>query len=128
MNRKGFTLTELITVIVIIGVVLLIVIPVTTNIMGDNDKEKGMAYVQTLENAVNTYCDMYSVEDVTYKDLKEENLIDESTDVLSSTLNDETAFKRENGKVVDSKKNVLSISLTINGNSYTCTKISCKKQ
>ena len=36
MNKKGFTLTELIVVIVIIGLVLLIVIPVSSNIMQNN--------------------------------------------------------------------------------------------
>ena len=49
MNKKGFTLTELIVVIVIIGLVLLIVIPVSSNIMQNNAEEKGKFYVQTLE-------------------------------------------------------------------------------
>lgn len=128
MNKKGFTLTELIAVIAIIGIVLLIVIPVTNTIMKDNDKEKGMAYVQTLEDAVNTYCDMYSVEKVTYVELQKEKLINNSTDVSLGDTTTTTTFTRKDGKVFIGEEAVLSVNLTINKKSYTCTKTSCTQK
>lgn len=123
MNKKGFTLTELIAVIAIIGIVLLIVIPVTNTIMKDNDKEKGMAYVQTLEDAVNTYCDMYGVDEVTYDDLINEKLIISSTDV---SLEETLPFVRIEGKVSIKGEEGLSVDLAINNKHYTCTKTSCE--
>ena len=92
MNKKGFTLTELIVVIVIIGLVLLIVIPVSSNIMQNNAEEKGKFYVQTLENAVNTYCDMYKTNNVTLEELTSEGLFKTdgsngvSTDLTEATF------------------------------------------
>ena len=83
MNKKGFTLTELIVVIVIIGLVLLIVIPVSSNIMQNNAEEKGKFYVQTLENAVNTYCDMYKTNNVEFSELETEGLSSNNSNRVS---------------------------------------------
>ena len=58
MNKKGFTLTELITVIAIIGLILLITIPVYTGVMNNNKEEKYKLYVETVEKAVLTYADI----------------------------------------------------------------------
>ena len=127
MNKKGFTLTELIVVIVIIGLVLLIVIPVSSNIMQNNAEEKGKFYVQTLENAVNTYCDMYKTDNVTLKELKNEGLFKtESSNGVSINLTDATFSRNENGTVLY-LNDILKIPVTINGANYTCTKAECSK-
>lgn len=127
MNKKGFTLTELIVVIVIIGLVLLIVIPVSSNIMQNNAEEKGKFYVQTLENAVNTYCDMYKTNNVMLKDLKSEGLFKESSNgVRTNNLQDEANFYRENGTVKFNNKE-LEIPVRINGANYICSKAKCIK-
>lgn len=128
MNKKGFTLTELIVVIVIIGLVLLIVIPVSSNIMQNNAEEKGKFYVQTLENAVNTYCDMYKTNNVMLKDLKSEGLFktESSNGVMTNNLQDEANFYRENGTVKFNNKE-LEIPVRINGANYICSKAKCIK-
>ena len=128
MNKKGFTLTELIVVIVIIGLVLLIVIPVSSNIMQNNAEEKGKFYVQTLENAVNTYCDMYKTNNVMLKDLKSEGLFktESSNGVGTNNLQDEANFYRENGTVKFNNKE-LEIPVRINGANYICSKAKCIK-
>ena len=128
MNKKGFTLTELIVVIVIIGLVLLIVIPVSSNIMQNNAEEKGKFYVQTLENAVNTYCDMYKTNNVTLEVLTSEGLFKtESSNGVSTKLTDATFSRKPDGTVkVDGQD--LIISVIINGTEYTCDKTKCEKK
>ena len=130
MNKKGFTLTELIVVIVIIGLVLLIVIPVSSNIMQNNAEEKGKFYVQTLENAVNTYCDMYKTDNVTLKELTSEGLFKtESSNGVSTNLGGNVEFSRVNGIVQrnDTEKDEeFKILVIINGANYICSKTECK--
>lgn len=126
MNKKGFTLTELIVVIVIIGLVLLIVIPVSSNIMQNNAEEKGKFYVQTLENAVNTYCDMYKTDSVTLEQLTNEGLFKtKSSNGVSMSLKEAT-FSRANG-IVQLGDKKLEIPVTINETKYTCDKTKCTK-
>ena len=127
MNKKGFTLTELIVVIVIIGLVLLIVIPVSSNIMQNNAEEKGKFYVQTLENAVNTYCDMYKTNNVMLKDLKSEGLFKESTNGVRAKLENTDKFFREDDGTVKFKGQDLKITVKINETEYTCDKTKCIK-
>lgn len=127
MNKKGFTLTELIVVIVIIGLVLLIVIPVSSNIMQNNAEEKGKFYVQTLENAVNTYCDMYKTNNVTLKELTSEGLFKtESSNGVSTKLTDATFSREADGTVKFFNGQDLIISVIINGTEYSCSKAECK--
>lgn len=127
MNKKGFTLTELIVVIVIIGLVLLIVIPVSSNIMQNNVEEKGKFYVQTLENAVNTYCDMYKTDNVTLEELKREGLFKtESSNGVSTKLTDATFSREADGTVKFFNGQDLIISVIINGTEYSCSKAECK--
>lgn len=131
MNKKGFTLTELIVVIVIIGLVLLIVIPVSSNIMQNNAEEKGKFYVQTLENAVNTYCDMYKTNNVTLEELTSEGLFKTVSSNGVSTSLKEATFSRANGIVqLDDEElddEELKIPVTINGTEYSCSKTECNK-
>ena len=128
MNKKGFTLTELIVVIVIIGLVLLIVIPVSSNIMQNNAEEKGKFYVQTLENAVNTYCDMYNTNEVTLEELTSEGLFKtESSNGVSANLEKKDEFSRETDGTVKFNNKKLEISVKINGANYICSKTECSK-
>jgi len=125
MNKKGFTLTELIVVIVIIGLVLLIVIPVSSNIMQNNAEKKGTFYVQTLENAVNTYCDMYKTNNVTLKELTSEGLFKTGSSNGVSTDLTEAPFYRDPDGTVKFNNKELEIPVKINGANYICSKTKC---
>ena len=133
MNKKGFTLTELIVVIVIIGLVLLIVIPVSSNIMQNNAEEKGKFYVQTLENAVNTYCDMYKTNNVEFSELEAEGWFSKNSNRVSSDDLTDASFQISSAGEVQIKKRTEStyssilLNVTINGTEYTCDKTKCEK-
>lgn len=134
MNKKGFTLTELIVVIVIIGLVLLIVIPVSSNIMQNNAEEKGKFYVQTLENAVNTYCDMYKTNNVEFSELETEGLFSKNSNRVSSDDLTDASFRISSAGEVQIKKatettySSILLDVTINGTEYTCDKTKCEKK
>lgn len=133
MNKKGFTLTELIVVIVIIGLVLLIVIPVSSNIMQNNAEEKGKFYVQTLENAVNTYCDMYKTNNVEFSELETEGLFSKNSNRVSSDDLTDASFQISSAGEVQIKKatettySSILLNVTINGTEYSCSKTECSK-
>ena len=50
MNKKGFTLIELIAVIVIMGMLLMIVLPATGRIMASNDKREYDEYYRLVKH------------------------------------------------------------------------------
>ena len=55
MNKKGFTLIELIAVIVILGMLLMIVLPATSRIMTSNDKREYDEYYKLIKAAAIKY-------------------------------------------------------------------------
>ena len=55
MNKKGFTLIELIAVIVIIGMLLMIVMPATSRIMASNDTREYDEYYKLIRYAAYKY-------------------------------------------------------------------------
>ena len=57
MKKKGFTLIELIAVIVIMGLLLLIVLPATTRLMKENKNKKYDEYYNLIEKAALLYAD-----------------------------------------------------------------------
>ena len=124
MNKKGFTLTELIVVIVIIGLVLLIVIPVSSNIMQNNAEEKGTFYVQTLENAVNTYCDMYKTNNVEFSELETEGLFSKnsnrvfSDDLTNASFQISSTGEVQIRKATEATYSSILLNVTINGTKY----------
>ena len=50
MKNKGFTLIELIAVVVMMGLILLIVFPITSRIMRDNESQEYQKYYEIVEN------------------------------------------------------------------------------
>lgn len=123
MKKNGFTLTELIAVFVIIGLVIIVAIPVSNSIMKNNEKERAMLYVETLEKAVTTYCDLYYSGDVSctvsYEELKSKKLVnDYNYKGVIANINDKTNFGiNDNIEVEFTKDSKLA---------YTCTKTQCK--
>jgi uncharacterized repeat protein (TIGR02543 family)/prepilin-type N-terminal cleavage/methylation domain-containing protein len=85
MNKKGFTLVELVVAIAILGVITLIAIPTVKSIQSNNTKSKYITYEKALTTSGKAYTDAYD-EDlfgaansgcaiVNYSDLKERDLI-----------------------------------------------------
>lgn len=56
-NRFGFTLTELIVVIAIMGVILILALPQVANIQRANKDSKYETYQKSLETAAKLYVD-----------------------------------------------------------------------
>ena len=84
-NRKGFTLVEVLAVIVILGIITGISIPLIRNIREQNDNKKYKVYADSLTASSKLYIDNYS-EDIfghsesgcaylTYEDLEEKGLL-----------------------------------------------------
>lgn len=123
MKKNGFTLTELIAVFVIIGLVIIVAIPVSNSIMKNNEKERAMLYVETLEKAVTTYCDLYysgnsSDCEVSYSELKNKKLVNDYNykGVKANIINDTSFEINVNIEVEFTKDNKLV---------YRCTKTHC---
>lgn len=101
INIKGFTLTELIAVIAIIGVVLVIVVPATRKIMDNNASEKHILYVQTVEKAVIAYANIegtVGTEKVSIQKLLDKQYL--STNGNVSNTRQQITYKKElSGKI-----------------------------
>lgn len=139
MKRNGFTLTELIAVFVIIGLVIIVAIPVSNSIMKNNEKERAMLYVETLEKAVITYCDLYYDDSntecsVSYGTLKDKNLIKDysyknitANIKLSSILKiDDSEVKIGNSELEIDNSELEIVFKKNNVNLYMCTKTNCE--
>ncbi|MDD6879452.1 MAG: type II secretion system protein [bacterium] len=130
MKNKGFTLTELIAVIVIIGLVLLITIPITKNIIEDNEERKLTFYVQTVEKALYTYADMEMVNGIENKPVTLEDLTDkkylESYSTNAEFEENITLSKDESGKVTINGKVAIkgNVKVKFDGN-IICSSESC---
>ena len=83
-NRFGFTLTELIVVIAIMGVILILALPQVANIQRANKDSKYETYQKSLETAAKLYVDSNTKDlfgydsgciQIKYSDLKKANLI-----------------------------------------------------
>ena len=85
MNKKGFTLTELLVVMVILSIITAISIPLIRNIRQSNVQKEYQNYANSIKYGAKLYVDSYS-EDlfghnesgcaiISYKDLKDKNLV-----------------------------------------------------
>ena len=130
MKKNAYTLTELIAVISIIGIIVLITIPVARNMMKKNNQEKCTAYVTLVENAIKTYADIelgnnYSTS-VTLQYLMtndyigSNNLLDNSRSASSYSFN----ITKSNNRVTISD---VKLQFSISGDSYCCDSSFCEE-
>ena len=85
INRKGFTLVELLVVIVIIGIITVLALPGVQQLQARNRNKKYETYSDTLESAGKLYTDSYANDmfgmtgngcfDIPYAELKGKSLI-----------------------------------------------------
>lgn len=132
MKNKGFSLTELLSVIIIMGIILAIVIPVTRSIMDNNEDKKLQLYVETVEKALYAYADMEladggSADDVTLEKLKKMNYLS-SDEVDGFKSNTSFTVEKNADGIVTIKQlenDELKITFMKDDNKKTCTKSRC---
>ena len=59
-KKKGFTLTELLVAIVILGIIAFMAIPQITNLITSNESAKYESYEDTLKTSAKLYVDSYN--------------------------------------------------------------------
>lgn len=125
-NNKAFTLTEIIAVLAIIGVILTIAIPASSNLMANNKEKEYTLYVETVEKAVLAYADMEcGVGDntVLIQSLIDKRYLDSKPSDLTTT---EITFNKEaSGKVTFSEDD-LELKFKRGNIEQTCTKDGCE--
>lgn len=100
-NKYGFTLVELIVVIVILGVILVMALPQISNIQQENKNKKYDSYKEAIEAAAKVYIDTHEEDlfgnqttgcyTITYTMLKNDNLIkDFGEENIDCSRDDET--------------------------------------
>jgi len=84
LDKKGFTLVELIVAVSILGVISILAIPVINNIMDNNNITKMDTYSKTVINSAKLYVDSYSEDlfgdddgcrEITFTDMEEKDLL-----------------------------------------------------
>lgn len=55
MNKKAFTLMEMLVVVILIGIILAIAIPSVSNILARRSNEMFTTHMKVVENAIKTY-------------------------------------------------------------------------
>ena len=123
-NTKGFTLVELLAVIVILAIIALIATPMILNVI--DEAKKGAAqssaygYIDAVEKSLLE--NMVSSQSVvtlsgTYTVDASGNLVDASSNVISVNVKGDKPS--ENGTLVYSNGKLTSGSLTVNGYTFT---------
>lgn len=132
MNKKGFTIVELLTAIVILGIIISIVYPAVISTIKASEEQAYQSQIRTIEKALK----LYYLEH--YDDLKElnengtmDNCEEESTNALKEGIDPVTIDKLiaegyisdnelQDGKIIDprTKKNITG-SVTVN---WLCSK------
>lgn len=101
LNKKAFTLVELLVAIVILGIVLVIAIPQITSLQKDNEVKKYEKYAESVVTSAKLYTDSYSKDmfgnnssgcyKIPYADLSGKNLV-KDIKINGATCNNSDTF------------------------------------
>lgn len=138
MKKKGFTLIELIAVIVIMGLLLLIVIPATTRLMKGNKNKKYDEYYNLIEKAALLYADSRKDD---LGGVNASGCIDTSVEFLVKnkylkefdedgvTCNGASSYDLTNFEDIDSSKNYIDVRIrNVNGKKTVESSLVCVKR
>lgn len=124
MNRKAFTLIELLTVIAIIAIVALITVPVVTNVISLSEKNSFARSVEQLKNVVDMDYNEYARSgEVVYKY--------QDNELICLKCNNDSDLKLDfTGKIKDGfgtiKNNEGEITLDIENSNYKASNVNDK--
>ncbi|WP_173106992.1 prepilin-type N-terminal cleavage/methylation domain-containing protein [Bacillus sp. KH172YL63] len=111
-NEKGYTLVELLAVIVILGIIAVIAILAINNIIDKSKKQAFVANALTMKSSAQYYAkdavlQEKSINKITYKELVDANLIEPILDPHSKTV----LSPDDNSYVLADGESVISICL-----------------
>jgi len=112
-GKNGFTLVELLAVIVILGLLMVIIAPKITNTLNESEKKTNMASAQNLVKAAE-----YKIANNEVKGIKENTIIDYSNNTNTNYL-DYSGAKPEIGKVQIRFNGAIAMSVKFGDYCYT---------
>ena len=112
-GKNGFTLVELLAVIVILGLLMVIIAPKITNTLNESEKKTNMASAQNLVKAAE-----YKIANNEVKGIKENTIIDYSNNTNTNYL-DYSGAKPEIGKVQIRFNGTIAMSVKFGDYCYT---------
>lgn len=91
MNKKGFSLVELLAIIIIIGLILIVALPAVTKLLKSNNNKQyekyyeivkagALRYANELKDELGGYNDIGCIDDITLEDLIKANMVKEYND------------------------------------------------
>lgn len=113
MKKNGFTLVELLGVIVILGIIGTLVTPLVVNLINEGKEDVNKMQIETVKRAAKNYanahvysladCDNCVAKELTLRDLKDEGFLEEKElkDITTDSKIDDSSkvqIKKENGK------------------------------
>ena len=110
--KKGFTLVELLAVIVILGLLSLLIVPKIVNTLKDSEEKTNMASAKGLLKAAE-----YTYQDNEIKGISENITIDYTNNINTDKL-DYNGSKPEKGKINIYSNGDISMAVKIGNNCY----------
>ena len=98
MNNKGFTLVELLAVIVILSSLSIVAVVSVTSSLGRRDEKECQEQISLAKNAAKIYFSLNNVTSVTVSTLKNANYFEEETKTDKLDLNAVITIDTANGK------------------------------